>query len=83
MQTRNASDPHPLVQITIGAVIGLVALGVPWACTSSHQLTPDMACRLRALDVLPEDLGQITVYDAVDIYERVRACGRALADGGP
>ena len=83
MQTRNSSDPHPVVQIGIGVFIGLVAFGAAWACTGSRQLSPDAACRLRALEVLPEDLGQVTVYDAIDIYERVRACARALTDGGP
>lgn len=81
---RSVNDPHPVVQITIGLVIGLIGVGLPWACTSTHQLTPELACRLRALDTLPDDYGQLTVYDAISIYERVRECAvkSAVMDGG-
>ena len=27
-------------------------------------------------DVLPEDVGNATVYDAIDIIERIKECGR-------
>jgi hypothetical protein len=61
-----------------------VGIGLPWACTSTHQLTPELACRLRALEVLPDDYAQLTVYDAIDIYERLHACAHpVLPDGGP
>ncbi len=80
---RSVNDPHPVVQIAIGLALGLVCIGIPWACTSTHQLTPELACRLRALDTLPDDYGQLTVYDAIAIYERVRACAPpAIVDGG-
>ncbi len=83
MQARNPGEPSPVVQIAIGLVLGLVGIGVPWACTGSHQLTAETLCRLRALDELPEDYGQLTVYDAIAIYERVRACRLPSPDGGP
>lgn len=75
----------PLVEIGWGFVIGFVAfvglrLGV--ACTSSGQLTPLLACKLGALKILPDDPGNATVYDAVDIIERIRACHRLTPDGG-
>lgn len=71
----------PLRQIAFGAVLGMVVLGVPMACGSSGTLTPLMRCKLDSLKVLPQDLGNVTVYDAIDIYERVRACHQA-ADAG-
>lgn len=83
MQARNPGELHPVTQIAIGLVLGAVGIGLPWACTSTHQLTPELVCRLRALDVLPDDYYQITVYDAIDITERFRACARAAPpDGG-
>jgi hypothetical protein len=86
MSARNANDPHPVVQITIGLVVGLVGFGVPYACSgASLQLTPLTQCRLASLDVLPEDVNMATVYDAVDIIERLRKCELTqglLADGG-
>lgn len=69
----------PLVQIAIGAILGTVAVLVPWACGASQRhadLPRAVQCRLDALQVLPADIGHITVYDAIDIYERVRACDR-------
>lgn len=71
----------PLQQIALGVVLGLVALGVPMACTASGGLSPAVRCQLDALKVLPEDPMQATVYDAVDVIRRVRAC--KAADGGP
>ncbi len=86
MSARFGNDPHPVVQITIGLVVGLVGFGVPYACSgASIQLTPLMACRLSSLDVLPDDPNMATPYDAVDIILRLRKCqetGGLLADGG-
>lgn len=71
----------PLVQVAAGFVIGLVALG-PAACGSAHgRLPPVVECKLAALKVLPTDPMQATVYDAVDVIERVGECDR-LSDGG-
>lgn len=77
-----AREQHPIAQIAVGLVIGFVGVGVPWACSGAQGLSPVMACRLRSLDILPEDPMQATVYDAVDIIERLRACERVSADGG-
>ena len=41
-----------------------------------------MRCKLDALKVLPDDPMQATVYDAVDVIERLNACHRLDADGG-
>ncbi len=63
-----------LREIALGVVIGIFAIGLPLACSAPGQLTPLARCQLEALRVLPEDPQQATVYDAVDIIERVRSC---------
>lgn len=63
-----------LVEIGWGFAIGFVGL----ACGNSALVQ----CKLDALRVLPEDPGNATVYDAVDIIERIRACHRLTPDGG-
>lgn len=60
-----------------GVAIGFVVLV---ACAGG--LPPIVRCKLQALDVLPDDPMQATVYDAVDIIERLQACHRAEVDGG-
>ncbi len=45
------------------------------ACSGAPQLTSDVACRLNALRVLPEDPEQVTAFDAIEVVRRVRACG--------
>jgi hypothetical protein len=70
----------PLRQIALGMVIGVIALGIPVACAGG-QLSPLVRCKLEALKVLPADPMNATVYDAVDVIQRVRACHQA-ADGG-
>lgn len=83
MSARSANDPHPVVQIAIGLVVGLVGFGVPYACSGATvQLTPLMRCRLASLEVLPDDPNMATVYDIADIVGRLRACSMLLADGG-
>jgi len=52
----------------VGSIAGLAA------CSAAPQLAGDIACRLDALRVLPEDPEQVTVYDAIDVVNRVRAC---------
>jgi hypothetical protein len=51
------------------------------ACSSG--LSPVVRCKLEAVRVLPDDPMQATVYDAADLVERLRACHRLEADGGP
>lgn len=70
-------------QILLGAMISLVAFGVPMAACSGEQLTALVRCKLDALRVLPKDPHMATPYDAVDVIERVNACERAEADAGP
>lgn len=73
-----------LRDIAIGVLIGLVALGLPLACSAPGQLTPLARCQLEALRVLPEDPQQVTVMDAVDIVERIRSCHDVHpGDAGP
>ncbi len=75
-------QPRHLIPMAVGALVGIVAAVVPWACGAGQRhddLPRAVQCRLDALKVLPEDIGRITVYDAIDIYERVRACDRAPA----
>jgi len=69
-----------LREIALGVVIGMVVLGLPLACGGG--LSPLVRCQLDALKVLPDDPGMVTVYDAVDIVGRLRACRRADSDGG-
>lgn len=66
----------------VGSVVSAL-LGLAWACSGSQQSSALVRCQLDALKVLPEDVGMITVYDAIDIYERVHACHRQhTADAG-
>ena len=70
-----------LREIAVGVVVGLVVLGFPAACAGGG-LSPLLRCKLEALRVLPDDPLRATVYDAVDVIERVQACHRD-GDGGP
>lgn len=73
---------RPRSLAVVGAVLSAV-LGIVWACTSSTQSSALVRCQLDALKVLPEDVGMITVYDAIDVWERVHACKRqSPADAG-
>lgn len=67
----------PFVLIAVGGFLAL-----PWSCAGG-QLTPLNQCRLESLEVLPSDPNMATVYDAVDVIERLIACERAQTDGGP
>lgn len=65
--------------LAIGTLVGIASATVPWACGAGQRhddLPRAVQCRLDALKVLPQDIGNITVYDAIDIYERVRACDK-------
>lgn len=70
-----------LRDIALGALIGMVVLGLPLACTNA-RLSGLVRCQLEALKVLPDDPNMATIYDVVDIIERVQACKRA-GDAGP
>lgn len=63
-----------LRETLIGFAIGFCALRLV-ACSGAPQLTSDVACRLNALRVLPEDPEQVTAYDAIEVVRRVKACG--------
>lgn len=66
-----------LREIAVGVLIGFGLLA-PFACANSALVQ----CKLAALEVLPDDPGMVTIYDAVDVIERVKACRRVHADGG-
>lgn len=69
-----------LREMALGVVVAFVVLGpLGLACGNSTLVQ----CKLDALKVLPRDPGQATVYDAVDVIERVNACHRIETDGGP
>jgi hypothetical protein len=72
---------RPSVKVAVGVVLGSLVALVPWACGAGAQKLPAVVqCQLDALQVLPRDLGNVTVYDAIDIYERVRACKQQHPD---
>lgn len=73
---------HPLRQILLGSVLCLVTLG-PLVVACGGGLSPVVRCKLEALRVLPKDPLMVTIYDGVDVVERVNACDRMSADGGP
>lgn len=62
-----------LREIALGAVVGMCVLGLPLACTSG-RLPELVRCQLSALEILPNDPKMATIYDAIDVIERVRAC---------
>jgi hypothetical protein len=71
--------------IAAGFVVGLCVLGTLAMPACGTAITPQLVqCKLEALRVLPADPKMATVYDAVEIIERVKAChGKAEAtDGG-
>jgi hypothetical protein len=63
------------VLIGIGAMWFAVACGV-------GGMSPLSRCKLDAIRVLPADPLQATVYDAIDVIERIRACHRAIKNDG-
>lgn len=68
-----------LRQILGGFVVGYVGLLGLASCGTTPVL---IECQLAALRVLPDDPEQVTVYDAIDVVRRVKACKRA-GDAGP
>lgn len=43
-------------------------------CSSAGQLTPETACKLRALTTLPEDLESVSVRDVIALTRAVHEC---------
>lgn len=73
----------PVRQIALGVVLSLSVLGgLAYGCAGG-QVSPLVRCKLEALKILPADPQNATVYDAVDVIERVRACSRADAGASP
>lgn len=70
-----------LREIAAGVLLGF-AFFTPFACAGG-ALSPLVRCKLDALRVLPDDPGMVTIYDAIDVIERVKACHREQGDGGP
>jgi hypothetical protein len=70
--------------LVVGAAVGALAVG----CSSTplppvQEIPALIRCQLSSLSVLPGDPRMATVYDAVDVIERLRACERqAVGDGG-
>jgi hypothetical protein len=58
-------------------VLGAVLLGAT-ACGPAALVQ----CRLDAVKALPNDPGQVTPYDVVDVVRRLRAC-KVGPDAGP
>jgi hypothetical protein len=73
---------RPHVLALLGVALGAVPLVIAAACGAGNRLPPVVQCQLDALEVLPEDIGHVTVYDAIDIYNRVHDCRRAHPDAG-
>lgn len=71
-----------LREIAVGAVVGMVVLGLPLAACTSGGLSPSVRCQLDALKVLPSDPMMVTVRDAIDVAQRIRECKRAHPDAG-
>lgn len=73
---------RPSVKVGVGVVSSAVVALIVWACGTGAQLSPMARCQLDALKVLPPDPGMLTIYDAVDIWERVHACKVQHPDAG-
>lgn len=66
MQQRDVHGLLALVQVCIFAP--------PLCVACSPAASARVQCELDALKILPSDPMQATVYDAVDVINRVRAC---------
>lgn len=72
-----------LRQILGGCGLGVLAFFLASGFVAACGTTPVLIeCQLAALRVLPEDPEMVTVYDAIDVVRRVKAC-RHAPDGGP
>lgn len=78
---RLASGVSPRAKGVLAAVAVIGAALIPWACGArqSEAQSALIRCRLDALKVLPEDPLAATVYDAIDVIERLKACKRKPA----
>jgi hypothetical protein len=73
----------PVRQIAFGVLISLAGFGgLAYGCAGG-QLSPLVQCKLDALKVLPADPLKATVYDAIDVIERLQACHRPDAGAAP
>lgn len=62
--------------------IRILLLGLV-ACSACGCGSPALVqCRVEAVKFLPEDPGQITPYDLVDLVHRLNACKARGADAG-
>lgn len=68
-------------KVSIGVLIGIGAMWFAVAC-GVGGMSPLSRCKLDAIRVLPADPLQATVYDAIDVIERIRACHRAIKNDG-
>jgi hypothetical protein len=86
MSPEPAQRPVPALAPLIAALaVAVCAVAVPQACGSAQHpggVSAAIQCRLDALKVLPADPLNATVYDAVDVIQRIRACKRAHPDAG-
>jgi hypothetical protein len=73
---------RPARQAVVMVAVGTAAIVLTWACEIPRRLPALVRCQLRALDVLPPDVGMVTVCDAADIWERVHECRRTYPDAG-
>lgn len=70
-------------KFAIGALVGIGAMTVAVAC-GAGGLSPLARCKLAAIDaVLPDDVRQISIGDAIDIWQRVHDCKAAVDGGAP
>jgi hypothetical protein len=64
-------------RLAAGVVICVAVATTAWACrivVRPTRIPLVVRCQLDALEVLPPELGQVTVCDAADIWQRVHAC---------
>lgn len=73
---------RPITQVGLGVVLSVSALALAWACSGAQRIPAVVACQVEALKILPDDPMMATVYDAVDLIHRIRACHRHHPDAG-
>jgi len=73
--------------VAFGTGLALSGFGSSAACgTNANAAASLVACKLRALDSLPEDPMRATPYDAVQVIHMVKACvvnAANASDAGP
>lgn len=71
-----------LRELAAGTVLGFGLFCLTQVACGSG-LPPVVRCKLDAVKILPADPLEATVYDAIDVVQRLNACHRLEADGGP